>query len=271
MVVEQQAAQQTIRGWWPATIADARAAAILDGAAIYLQGLAIERVFDHQYLRLAHHVESRSYFGDHVIWSFPGLRLSRRAAVTQDRYAEVFASLERWLGEPNLQGAMFEVARLPADRLTAGTIVSTMSSAAGQDLSWMFDAAEAEVSYAVAALTPTSVTVARNGAGLFTGRTAARIGDFESGDAVRLKVVFENGETTMASWDGRDQSRTFQFQGSSPVTAAYLDPDQVMTLDQNHLDNAIAPAQPTNVPVRKWVARWVVWLQHTMLSYGMLA
>jgi hypothetical protein len=42
-------------------------------------------------------------------------------------------------------------------------------------------------------------------------------------------------------------------------------------MDRNPLDNAMVPARPTNVPVGKWVARWVVWLQHTIVSYGFLA
>jgi hypothetical protein len=123
----------------------------------------------------------------------------------------------------------------------------------------------------VTELTQTSVTVTRKGSGTFTGRTAARVGAFEAGDALRLKVVCEDGSTAWASWDGRDQSRTFRFQGPSPLKAAYLDPDRLITFDRNRSDNAIVPPSPTNVPVRKWVARWMVWLQHTMLSYGMLS
>ena len=271
MVVERQVAQRVIRSWWPQPIADAKANRILDGFAAYLQTVAIEREFDHRYLRTAHSVETRNYFGDHVIWSFPPLRLPRASVVTRDRYAAVFAALERWVGTPTLQGAMFQVAQLPDDQLTEQTIIKTISNAAGQDLAWVFDAAQSDVSYAVTDLTPTSATVTRKGRGLFTGRSAPRVGEFDSGDAVRLKVVFEDGSSAWASWDGRDQSRTFQFQGPSSVKAAYLDPDRVVTFDSNRLDNAIVPASSTNVPVRKWVARWMVWLQHTMLSYGFLA
>jgi hypothetical protein len=270
MFVERQLAQRAVRSFWPEHIDDAKAAAILDGFAGYLQTRAIERLFDQAFLRPGHSYDTLPYFGGHVIWSFPPLRLSRHAVATRDRYAAVFASLERWIGTPTLQGAMFQIAQLPQDRLTADVIVTTISNAAGQDLSWLFAAAETEISYGVTALTPTSVTVTRKGAGMFTGRSAERAGDFESGDAVRLNVVFGSGETTTVRWDGRDQSRTFQFQAPSPVTAAFLDPEGIITLDQNRLDNSIVPARPTNVPVRKWVARWMVWLQHTMLSYGML-
>ena len=271
MFVEQQLAQRAVRSWWPEHIDDAKAGAILDGFAWYLATRGIEHLFDLFFLRTDHSFDSQPFLGGHVIWSFPPLRLSRHAVVARDRYGAVFASLERWLGTPTLQGAMFQVAHLPENRLTADTIVTTISNAAGQDLLWMFEAADAEVSYAVTALSATSVTVARKGDGMFTGRSAARVGEFESGDAVRLKVVFGNGESTLVTWDGRDESRTFQLRGPSPVTAAYLDPERIITLDRNHLDNAIVPAQPTNVPVRKWVARWLVWLQHTMLSYGFLS
>ncbi len=285
LVVEQQLAARTIRSRWPQPLADARAGAILDGFAWYLQGRVIERVFDQRYLRPGHSVEARRYLGDHIIWSFPPLRVSRSAVVNRDRYAAVFTALERWIGVPNLQGAMFEVARLPSDRLTADTIVKTISDAAGQDLSWAFDAAEpgVEMNYAVTALSSadvagcaapcveTTVDVSREGDGVFPGRTARRAGAFDAGDALVIKVVFADGTVSSERWDGRDRARTFRFRGPSRATAAYLDPDRLVTLDRNRLDNARVTPAPTNVPVGKWAARWLVWLQHTMLSYGFLA
>jgi hypothetical protein len=269
MIVEQQDAQRVIRGWWPATIADATASAMIDGFAAYLAAQAIEKVYDLRYLRSAHSVESRAYLGDHIVWSLPSLRLSRSAVIGRDRYAEVFMALERWLGAPTLQAAMFEVAHLQGDRLKADVIIKTISDAAGQDLSWAFEAASTDVNYAVDSISGAAVTVSRRGSGMFTGRAAQRVGAFDSGDGVRVKVVFADGSSSVAAWDGRDQFRTFTF-SSTPV-AAYLDPDRMITFDGNRLDNAIVAPSPTNVPVRKWVARWMVWLQHTMLSYGYLA
>ena len=271
MAIEQQEAARVIRGWWPASIADAKAAAMIDGFASYLAALAVERDFDRRYLRIAHSVESRQYFGGHIVWSFPSLRISRHAAVGRDGYSAMFDSLERWIGAPALQGAIFEVARLPVERLTADSIVKTISGAAGQDLSWAFDAAATPVDYRVDALSEKSVTVSRQGIGAFTGRAAPRVAGFESGDALELMVKFEDGSESSVRWDGRDEVKRFEFLGPSRVTAAYLDPDHIVTLDRNRLDNAIVAPTPTNVPVRKWAARWMVWLQHTMLSYGFLA
>jgi len=214
-------------------------------------------------------VETKPYFGNHLIWSFPTLRLSRHALIGRDRHAALFDALERWLGTPTLQAAMFEVAHLHEEQLTADVIIKTISDASAQDLSWVFEAASNDVSYAVDSISGTSVTVSRRGSGMFTGRSAQRVGAFDSGDGVRLKVVLADGSSSFATWDGRDETRTFTFT-SAPV-AAYLDPERLITLDRNRIDNAIVKPSPTNVPVGKWAARWLVWLQHTMLSYGFLA
>jgi hypothetical protein len=48
---------------------------------------------------------------------------------------------------------------------------------------------------------------------------------------------------------------------------AHLDPARVLLLDANYLDNRLALSPASNVPIAKWVARWVVWLQDAMLAY----
>jgi hypothetical protein len=281
MTSEAQTAARVIRQWWPERIADADAAAMIDGYARYLQSRVIEQVFDLRYLRQAHNVESLPYFGGHVVWSVPTLRVSRQAVVARDRNAAVFLALEKWIGVPELQAAMFSVAHLPQPRLTGSDIVKTISDAAGQDVSWIFEAARSAMNYSIVSMsystlaecqcTETVVTVSRDGDGVFPGRADARSGDFDSGDALEVRVMFDGGAATSVRWDGRDRSRAFRFRGPSRPIAAYLDPGHVVTFDANRLDNAIVPPAATNVPVGKWVARWVVWLQHTIVSYGFLA
>jgi hypothetical protein len=283
MIAERRVATMVIRSWWPQPLADQHAELLLGGFAAHLQGHAIERLFDRRHLRRAYRAESTAYFGGHVIWSFPTLRRSRTPD-RDDRYAAVFATLERWLGEPALQGAMAAAAQLPRDGISGNAVMNTISAAAGQDLSWAFTAAadEAAIDYAVTDLASaagecpapcieTIVSVSRLGPLSMTGRSTPRIGSFESGDALTLRVVFENGAQSEARWDGRDASRSFRFQGPSPAVAAHLDPDRVVVLDQNALNNAIVRPVPTNVPVRKWMARWMVWMQNTILTYGFFA
>lgn len=271
MVAERAAATAVIRSWWPQQIADERARLLVDGFAAYLQGHAIEQLFDRRYLRRAYRAESLPLFAGRVIWSFPALRLSRLPDAA-DRYAAVYATLERWLGEPALQGAMAVVAQLPRDAMTGTALIDTISAAAGQDVTWVFTAASdpsLTIDYAVTGMSSSrscdgacfesSVTVTRNGQA-----TLAR-------DALALRVSFANGETASAHWDGRDQSRSFQFQGPTPATAAHLDPNRVIVLEQNVLNNAVVSPTPTNVPVRKWMARWMVWMQNAILTYGFFA
>lgn len=272
MLAEQRVAAAVIRSWWPEQIADQHARVLLDGFAAYLQGHAIEQLFDRRYLRRAHRVESMPVFGGQVVWSFPSLRLSR-APQPSDRDAAVFAALERWLGEPVLQGGMAAVAQLPRDSITGTALINALSAAAGQDLSWLFTAAAdaaATVDYAVTGLSSSAGACA---APCFdTSVTLARVGQGGlARDALALRVSFANGDIAWARWDGRDDSRTFRFQGPAEATAAHLDPDRVIALDQNALNNAMVKPAATNVPVRKWMARWIVWMQNTILTYGFFA
>ena len=292
MIVEAQAARSAIRSWWPADVADDAARDILDGIASYLQARTVERVFNQQFQLHAYRAASLRLFGGEIAWSLPMLRVSRQTAtraavraaddVRVARYAATFATLERWLGEAELQSALLAVARLPSNRLSGPIIVETVGAAAGQDLTWLFAAVsdpQVTFDYAVIAIASvpsessfeSRVTVARLEAGAFTGRSDTRVGSFDAGDAMALRVTFANGEQAWARWDGRDESRTFTFQGPSPATAAHLDPNFVLMLDSNRLNNAIVPAAPTNAPVRKWMARWMVWLQNAVLSYGFFA
>jgi hypothetical protein len=269
MTAERQVAQAVIRSWWPQNPADQHAQLLLDGFAAHLQGHAVEQLFDRRHLRRAYRAPSLAYFGGHVIWSFPSLRLSRQPD-RGDRHAAAFAMLERWLGEPALQAAMAAVTQLPAGRLDGAGIMNTIAAAAGQDVSWVFILASdrAPVDYAVTDLTSasggcaspcfdTSVTVARRGSPAISGPAA-----------LTLRVAFENGTQVDVRWDGRDESRRFRFQGPSPAMAADLDPDRVVAIDQNFLNNSVVRPVATNVPVGKWMARWMVWMQNTVLTYG---
>ena len=86
-----------------------------------------------------------------------------------------------------------------------------------------------------------------------------------------VRVTLANGAHAWARWDGRDETRTFRFRGPPAATAAHIDPQRVLVLDRNYLNNAIVTPSPTNVPVHKWMARWMVWMQNAALSFGFFA
>ncbi len=80
-----------------------------------------------------------------------------------------------------------------------------------------------------------------------------------------VRVSFSDGQSIDARWDGRRDQ--LEFESAAPAIGAELDPDRVWLLDRNPLNNARVPPRETNVPVTKWMARWIVWLQDAMLTH----
>lgn len=219
-------------------------------------------------------------------WPASGRRLPSSLDPAALRGALAFGTLERYLTWPALQGALHAWAsRAAAGLMSRADIIHTIGAAAGQDLSWLFDPVVEDghrFDYALGAFSVepgpkpcgggpcylTRITAARTGDAQFTGTSRPQSGPYESGDAMTLNISFADGRELTARWDGRQASKTFEFESASPAVAARLDPDRVLLLDENHLDDARLVNAATNVPVGKWVARWVVWLQDAMLAYS---
>lgn len=272
MTVEAGVAYELARQW----ISDQETADI-SGVAWYLQGRIVERVFDYRYHLPGHSATALTFFGGRVAWDLPSLRRSRAlvdrrvddrrwpatiAAVPPSvdratrRVALALTSLEHALGWPAVQGAIFEVRRQLATRHLSGPdVVQVISAALGIDVAPVF-AAYASIEapdYLVTALSDRAVTVDRRG-------VAAPL-------PLTVRVEFADGQRMDAMWDGR-ADRTFEFNGAAPVTAVHVDPDRVHLLDANLINNDRRAAPAANVPVGKWIARWLVWLQDAVLAYS---
>jgi len=159
--------------------------------------------------------------------------------------------------------------------LTPADIQQIVSDASGQDLDWFFSTAfdpARRFDYGIDTFTTqgktTRVTVVRRGDAMFTGRTRQPDGPYESGDAMELRVTFADGQQITERWDGRQASRVFEFESPSPAVEACLDPNRTLLLDENYLDNRRMATPSHNIDVAKWTARWVMWLQNAMLTYG---
>jgi hypothetical protein len=221
-------------------------------------------------------------------WPRPARRLPSSVDRAARQGAMAFATLERYVGWPALQGAIRELARASGQRsLPRADVDATIARALGQDLSWFVTAAferPADFSYLVHSLSTeqlpapcpaercyrTSVVVARRGGDVFTGSSVPPDDGFESGDAMTLRVSFVDGGTAAARWDGRAATRAFTFESAAPPAFAALDPDRVLLLDDDYLDNLAFAESPPGPPVEKWVAYWMVWLQGAILDYGSL-
>jgi hypothetical protein len=220
-------------------------------------------------------------------WPAPARRLPPDLTPRAIRFALAFATLEQMVGWPTLQGAlrvMTDAAR--QQPMTRQDVEQMLGTAVGRDLSWFFPLAfddSKTIDYAVRDLTTgeiapcgrgpcfrTRVTVARLGAGEFTGSAAASGSAFDNGDAMELRVAFADGQQTGTRWDGRAASRVFEFDSASAAVSASIDPERLLLLDENFLNNAIRREAAPQLPVRKWVAYWMVWLEGAVLDYGML-
>ncbi len=300
MEVEAEVAFELARRWWR----DAPPSALMiDGASWYLQSRALARLFDLVHQHDGHGVDAVRLFGGYYPIAFPqlrfdgpgaglgrpllgaparpvsGVRYPRAITASVVRVAYAFASLERLTGWPRLSGAL----RVAVSQAITSNddLIRILGDALGQDVAWLFEPAldpAATWSYAITGVVEdacqpqpcsrTRVAVVRLGSAAFTGQSDARAGEFLSGDALQIRARFADGQLSTAAWDGRDQERTFTFEGPAAVTEVRLDPASAMLVDDNWLDQARVLNGATNAPVVKWISRWVIWLQHAMLTYN---
>lgn len=297
MDVESAVAYDVARRWWPGVGADSDAAPLLEGVAWYLQSRVVEALFDRTFFVEGHHADHVHFFGGTWPWAFRGLPLSRwtggldrigylqaQPGGTRARGGLAFGTLERVLTWPVLQGALRAwVQESEMSPLSRADVERVISDAAGQDLSWFFAPAfdahqtfDFAVTQASTESRPdcggapcfvTRVTAERLGTAQFTGSARAPAGPYESGRSLQLRVTFADQQRITAWWDGRSSAKTWEFESAAPTVAVVLDPDRTLLLDENFLNNAVKLPGTTNVPVAKWVARWLVWLQDATLTY----
>jgi hypothetical protein len=194
-----------------------------------------------------------------------------------------FNTLERWLSTPVLDGAIAEFARVSRrDRPTLASFMHTLSAASGQDLSWLMAqvfGGTAAFDYAVTALSSTAsdgggfetrVTVARLGAGFFTGAAAPRVGPFESGRGLAVSVEFVDGERMVEHWDGREATKAFVYRSRARAVSATIDPERTLVLDVNRTNNSRTLEPKSGIAATRWAGRWMLWLEDALLTYTIL-
>ncbi len=210
---------------------------------------------------------------------------TRRARTAKS--ATALATLERYLGWPVMQrGLSLAVRRFAGQDMTIQQLFATMGDAANRNLSWFVEQAfgsTAVFDFAVAELSSdpadagkcgagrcfqTTVVVQRVGDALFTGTSQLPVGEFESGRALEIRVLFSDGQEVIERWDGRARSKTFVYLGPSPAVSAQIDPNRTLLLDLNRLNDGrtLQPA-PFSVTL-PWSVRWTVWLQDLLLTYA---
>jgi hypothetical protein len=154
----------------------------------------------------------------------------------------------------------------------------------GRDLTWFFDEVHRRAStfdYGIDLLRSEPADVRG-----YVGDGAART--FAAGDAdspgyhttvvvrrlgsaafpVDVRVLLENGEEIRWHWDGREPWKQFEVDHASRARRADVDPDHVLLLDVNTLNNSAAIDPPGPRAARRWSLVWLVWLQDHLLTRG---
>jgi hypothetical protein len=85
---------------------------------------------------------------------------------------------------------------------------------------------------------------------------------------VDVRVLLENGEEIRWHWDGREPWKQFEVDHASRARRADVDPDHVLLLDVNTLNNSAAIDPPGPRAARRWSLVWLVWLQDHLLTRG---
>jgi hypothetical protein len=192
-------------------------------------------------------------------------------------------TLERWVGRPVFDGIVLQFVRDfkgKAPQLADFERVATDVS--GQRLSWFFDEvfrSSGVFDYGVEAFASetaadggiiTTVTARRYGHGRFTGASGNRIGAFDNGRGITLRVAFADGRQRTDWWDGRDERRTFRYHSQTRAVSAVVDPDRVLLLDLNQTNNSWTLAPRHGAAATRWATIYLQWLEHFLLSYASL-
>jgi hypothetical protein len=192
---------------------------------------------------------------------------SSGTGITYGKTALWLNTMERWLGWPALQRIMsgyFEHWKFrhpkPDDFFTAAAAV------AGRDAHGFFDQVYRSSNvfdYGVGGLQSeregghyrTTVVVRRYGEAIFP---------------VDVLVTFESGEQVTEHWDGRDRWKAYAFDRGAPALSAVVDPNHVLLLDVQTTNNSATLAPEGRRAATRWAARWLTWLEDSLLDWSAL-
>lgn len=254
---------------------------LVDGIAWHLQSRIVEELFDLAHQRPGHHTIAVPVFGESVSWTIPSLTVSRRARDSRvspaiARAADAVATLENVVGWPALAAALRALAatRGPID---LPGVQASLAASLGVPVGWFFAALAPDfhVNYSLGAVASeaatcglepcvrTTIDVVRDGAVLFPNQALAGTSQIE------LRLDFDHDQAATFWWSGRQSERLTIESATAPV-AVRLDPNRVIVVDSDRLDQEWhAAPRPAPRPT-KALAAWLVWLQDAVMTYTTL-
>jgi hypothetical protein len=192
-------------------------------------------------------------------------------------------TLERHLGWSTVQRIMstffvrwkFRHPR-PAD------FFAIVNEVSGRDMAWFFDQVYRDsivFDYSISTLRSEPVTAS----GVFDSKGKAQFkadnptpGRFRTTVVARrlgegifpvdVLVTFKSGEKVRERWDGRDRWRMFNYERSAEAVSAQVDPERVLLLDIDYVNNSRTLEPRGGAAATKWMLKWMVWLQDLLLT-----
>ncbi|HNV02142.1 MAG TPA: M1 family metallopeptidase [Vicinamibacterales bacterium] len=248
--------------------------------------------------------QSSRYFGGFVPWVFRDIPVSRevdenglsayRASAESDapstpsfRYfpstggglsysktALWLHTLERHLGWPALQRAMsafFE--RWKFRHPKPQDFFDAVNESSGRDMTWFFDQVHRSstvfdygVQSVMSETLPPAGSRATKGSAPVKRSTVVVRRYGEAVFPVEVLVTFEGGETVREAWDGKDRWKAFTYERAMRVVSAVVDPDRVLLLDIDRTNNSFTTEPRSREAARKWMLKWMVWLQDALAT-----
>jgi hypothetical protein len=86
---------------------------------------------------------------------------------------------------------------------------------------------------------------------------------------VDILVHFDNGKDTLAAWNGKDRTFDLEFTRPEKVLWAKVDPENKILMDVN-LNNNSFTTESSGSPARKYVTKFIFWVENLMTSISMI-
>jgi hypothetical protein len=271
--------------------------AFLEGLAIYSGTRAIHETLE------GNHIATLRYFGGFVPFPIRSVSLSPNPAEPRPRlrsFAEVderapagadarraaagLLTLERFLGWPALQQALFAYRDSLRQGSAAPTLAAVVSAQRGTDMSWLFTEAvnpRRRFDYGIGAVNVsaspderlpfrTDVLFRRFGDAVFAGAALPPAGDPTRLRSLPVLLRFADGSEAREWWDGRDAEWRVTYDSPAPAVLVAVDPERLLVLDDELSNNTRALQPGLFATGIRLACHWALWLQDAMLSYASL-
>jgi len=86
---------------------------------------------------------------------------------------------------------------------------------------------------------------------------------------VEILVHFDNGMDTLVNWSGKERTFDIRFDKPEKVVWAKVDPDHKIYIDMN-LNNNSYTTKPESAPFKKYMTKFIFWVENLITSMSMI-